>query len=306
MMTVRQRRYQDPSGKEASMSVKPIVAATDGSEASLRAVEWAAREAALRSAPLRIVSATAEPPRMTGGHDVSGYDTVGDILDEHRDQALVAGAERAAQAVPGLLIDADQVHGAPADAVTDSGSGALMLVVGSRGGGEFAAMVLGSVSRYAATHASCPVVVVREAAQAAQRQVGIGIGDLKTNSAALEFAFEEATLRQASLIAVHAWHMPQSGISRAGDESTGPGKQSVEAQVTAKLEEMLSDWRDKYPDVPVSYDVVHGHAGRTLAGLSARADLVVLGRNAAHHGPASVTHAVLSHAYGPIATVPPA
>jgi nucleotide-binding universal stress UspA family protein len=288
------------------MSAKPIVAATDGSEASLRAVEWAAREAVLRGAPLRIVSATAEPPRMTGGHDVSGYDTVGDVLDQHRNQALVAGADRAAKTAPDLLIDTDQLTGGPAEAVTDAGSGALMLVVGSRGGGEFAALVLGSVSRYAATHAPCPVVVVREAAQAAHRQVGIGIGDLTTNTAALEFAFEEAALRQASLIAVHAWHMPRSDISRAGDEFTAPGKQSVEAQVTAKLEELLSDWRDKHPDVPVSYDVVHSHAGRALVGLSARADLVVLGRRTVRHGPASVTHAVLSHAHGPIATVPSA
>ena len=288
------------------MSAKPIVAATDGSEASLRAVEWAAGEATLHGAPLRIVSATAEPPRMSGGHDVSGYDTVGDVLDEHRDQALDVAAERAAKAAPGLLIDADRLPGGPAEAVTDSGSGALMLVVGSRGAGEFAAMVLGSVSRYAATHASCPVVVVRDAAQSAHRQIGIGIGDTKTSTAALDFAFEEAALRQASLIAVHAWHMPRLDISRAGDEFTGPGKHSVEEQVTAKLEELLSDWRDKYPDVAVSHDVVHGHAGRALAGLAARADLVVLGRRAEHHGPASVTHAVLSHAHGPIATVPSA
>jgi nucleotide-binding universal stress UspA family protein len=288
------------------MSAKPIVAATDGSDASLRAVEWAAREAVLRGVPLRIVSAKASPPRMTGGHDVSGYDTVGDLLSENRDHALAAGADRAAKAAPGLLIDADQLVGGPAEAVTESGSGALMLVVGSRGGGEFEAMVLGSVSRYAATHASCPVVVVRNASDAARRQVGIGIADPQTSAAALEFAFEEAALRKASLIAVHAWHMPQGDISRAGEQSTATGKDRVQEAATAKLEELLSDWRAKYPDVSVSHDVVHGHAGRALAGLSARADLVVLGRHHAHHGPASVLQAVLSHAHGPIATVPSA
>jgi len=84
--------------------------------------------------------------------------------------------------------------------VTEAGSGALMLVTGSRGAGAFAAMILGSVSRYAATHAACPVVVVREEAGAVHRQVGVGIGDLE-NQASLTFAFEEATLRKASLIA---------------------------------------------------------------------------------------------------------
>ncbi|HYB48904.1 MAG TPA: universal stress protein [Streptosporangiaceae bacterium] len=288
------------------MPAKPVVAATDGSDASLRAVEWAAREAVLRGAPLRIVSATAEPPRMTGGHDVSGYDTVGDILTQNRDRALSAGADRAAKMAPGLLIDADQLTGAPAEAVTASGSGALMLVVGSRGMGEFAAMVLGSVSRYAATHASCPVVVVRETAEAAHRQVGIGIADPQTSAPALEFAFEEAALRKAGLVAVHAWHMPDADVSRAGNEFTASGRDRIQAAATARLEELLGDWRAKYPDVTVSHEVVHGHAGRALAGLSGRADLVVLGRHHAHHGPASVLQAVLSHAYGPIATVPSA
>jgi len=53
--------------------------------------------------------------------------------------------------------------------------------------------------------------------------------------------------------------------------------------------------------------VVHGHPGRALVGLSARADLVVIGRHSAHttlHGPGTVTHAVLNHAHGPIVTVP--
>src|SRR5271166_2747085 len=144
------------------MSAKPIVAATDGSEESLRAVDWAAREAALRGAPLRIVCAAALVPRMIGGHAMSDYDTVSDTIREHRDQALTAATERATRTAPGLLVDADQLSGSPAEAVTEAGSGALMLVVGSRGNGAFAALVLGSVSRYAATHASCPVVVVRD------------------------------------------------------------------------------------------------------------------------------------------------
>ena len=164
-------------------------------------------------------------------------------------------------------------------------------------------MVLGSVSRYAATHASCPVVVVREAAESARRQVGIGIGDLE-NTASLTFAFEEAALRKASLIAVHSWHLPESDISRAGSIFSGPADYVAETETAKRLEQLLDGWRAKYPDVPVSQDLVHGHPGRALAGLSARADLVVLGRRSAHHGPASVMHAVLSHAHGPVVTVP--
>ena len=205
------------------MSDKPIVAATDGSEESLRAVDWAAREAVLRGAPLRIVSAAALLPRMVDSQDHSEYQTVSDVIRNDSDVALATAADRAAKAAPDLLIDTDHLDGAPAEAVTESGSGALMLVVGSRGVGAFTAMILGSVSRYAATHASSPVVVVREEIAAAHRQVGIGIGDLEGNAAALTFAFEEAALRKASLIAVHAWHTPQSDISRAGNSVHGAG-----------------------------------------------------------------------------------
>jgi nucleotide-binding universal stress UspA family protein len=286
------------------MSAKPIVAATDGSEESLRAVEWAAREAVLRGAPLRIVSAAGLLPRMVSSKGHSEYQTVSDVIRKDSDVALSTAAARAAKVAPDLLIDTDHLEGAPAEAVTEAGSGALMLVVGSRGVGAFTAMILGSVSRYAATHASSPVVVVRQEIGAVHRQVGIGIGDLEGHAAPLTFAFEEAALRKASLVAVHAWHTPQSDISRAGIALAEPGRAFLESEATKHLEALLDEWRAKYPDVPVSHDVVHGHPGRILAGLSARADLVVLGRHPTHHGPGSITHAVLNHAHGPIATVP--
>src|ERR1035441_4776239 len=154
-----------------SMSAKPVVAATDGSEESLRAVDWAAREAVLRGAPLRIVSAAAMLPRMMERRDDAGLAIVTDALAQDRDLALAAATARAAQGSPDLLVDADHLTGAPAQAVAQSGSGALMLVVGSRGSGAFTALVLGSVSRYAATHAPCPVVVVRDETTSAHRQV---------------------------------------------------------------------------------------------------------------------------------------
>ena len=104
-------------------------------------------------------------------------------------------------------------------------------------------------------------MVVREAAESARRQVGIGIGDLE-NTASLTFAFEEAALRQASLIAIHSWHLPESDISRAGPAFPGPAGYAAETETAKRLEQLLDDWRAKYPDVPVSQDLVHGHPGR--------------------------------------------
>jgi nucleotide-binding universal stress UspA family protein len=288
------------------MSGKPIVAATDGSPESLRAVDWAVREAALHGAPLRIVSAAALMPAMIGGHAFAGFDALAEDLRAHRDRALRDAVERVTQAAPGLLVDADSVDGPPAETVAYAGHGALMLVVGSRGAGEFAAMILGSVSRYAATHAPCPVAVVRPAAGPASGQIGVGI-DEAANTAALTFAFEEAVLRRASLIALHSWHIPDVGFSRAGPIfSDEPMRHAAQAEAASRLTTLLDPWRAKYPAVAVSQEPGHGHPARALADLSARTDLVVLGRRSVHHGPASVTHTVLSHAHGPVVTVPPA
>ena len=289
------------------MAAKPIVAGTDGSEESLRAVDWAAREAALRGAPLRIVAAPALLPRMASRVGTVDYDTVTDVLLKERDRTLAAAAERAARTAPGLLIDADPLDGQPAQAVTESGAGAQMLVLGSRGIGAFTALLLGSVSRYAASHASCPVVVVRDEAPSPHGLVGVGVADLDTCGDALTFAFEEASLRKASLLAVHAWHTPQTDISRAGQMSAAPEQQAVAGDEGRHLTALLDEWRAKYPDVPVSQEAVHGHPGRALVGLSARADLVVVGRHAKHPGlpgAGSVRHAVLNHAHGPVVTAP--
>jgi nucleotide-binding universal stress UspA family protein len=78
----------------------------------------------------------------------------------------------------------------------------------------------------------------------------------------------------------------------------------VSADATARLDGMLTEWREKYPAVPTGWEVVHAHPARVLAGASTRADLVVLGRRKTGSAVGSVTHAVLSHAHGPVATVP--
>src|ERR1039458_6217152 len=100
------------------MATPPVVAATDGSEESTRAVEWAAREADLRGAPLRIVSAIGLLPRMIGGRGGRGFDTVADAIAKDRDRALAAAATRATQLALDLLIDTGRLAGPPAPAGT--------------------------------------------------------------------------------------------------------------------------------------------------------------------------------------------
>ncbi len=79
------------------MAPKPVVTGTDGSEESLRAVEWAAREAALYGAPLRIVSVAELLPRMSSQRSAGDVETVSDALRKNRDRALDTAAQRAAR-----------------------------------------------------------------------------------------------------------------------------------------------------------------------------------------------------------------
>jgi nucleotide-binding universal stress UspA family protein len=236
--------------------------------------------------------------------------TVADALRDASCRALAEAITRAREVTSELLIDTDLLTGRPALAVTESGTGALMLVAGARGAGGFAAMLLGSVSRYSAMHAACPVVVVREETCAVSREVVVGIRDPHDTAATLAFAFEEAALRGATLVAVHSWYWFPSALGGLeAEEAAGRGADHtrISAEANRHLADVLGRWQDKYPGVAVRLDVVRGHPASVLASYSARADLVVIGRRGGPvTGPAvgAIQHGVLHHARGPVAVVP--
>ena len=286
------------------MSTKPVVVGVDGSEESLLAAEWAAMEAKRHGLPLRIVSAPAVLPRMQA--DQAAPTTVADALRGASRRALGTALARIEEVAPGLEVTTDLLSGPPALAVAGSGSGAAMLVVGARGAGGFAAMVLGSVSRYAALRAMCPVIVIRQASMAVHQEVAVGVRDPQDTGETLTFAFEEATARHADLMVVHAWYWFPSALrvpvgQDVADTPFDPERISAEA--SRSLSASLDRWREKYPDVRVRHDVIHAHPARVLANYSARADLVVTGRHGSP-GIGSVQHALLDHARGPVAIVP--
>jgi nucleotide-binding universal stress UspA family protein len=290
------------------MTTKPVVVGVDGSEGSLRAVEWAALEAKRHSSPLRIVSAPSLVPRMQAYN--ASPAAIASALRGIAARALDAAITRSEEVAQGLSITTGLLSGPPALAVAESGAEASMLVVGARGAGGFAAMMLGSVSRYAAIRAPCPVVVVREESMAVHREIAVGIRDPQDTGQTLAFAFEEAALRHADLVAVHTWFWFPSALHLSAEATelrpTDPDR--IAAEAASSLAAALKGWREKYPGVPVRHDIIRGHPARVLASYSARADLVVLGRHGhpADAGPGigSIQHAVLDHAHGPVAVVP--
>ena len=262
------------------MAAKPIVAGTDGSEESLRAVGRQAGEAILHAVPLRIVSAASLPPVMTALQVRPDRDHVADFIRSERDLALDAAASRAARVAPGLVIVTDPV-GRPARAGghRGAGAGAAMLVVGCRGAAAFTALTLGSVSRYAAAHAVCPVVVVRDLLPAASGLVGVGMDNLEDCADLLTFAFDEASLRKAAVLAIHAWpgSAPESPAAAAAGARLAELIGELGQQAIPRRPRQSADYAGSSgpgPDRPVGprRPGGHGQAGRASRPARARTD----------------------------------
>ena len=137
-----------------------IVVGVDGSPGGELALRFALEEAKLRGLPLRIVCAWETPALEYAG---AAYIPSQDLrLDakRHADD-VVAGAVAIAAAEPGVQAEGLAVEGHPASVLVEQAGDAALLVVGSRGRGGFASLVLGSVSQSIAHHAFCPIAIVR-------------------------------------------------------------------------------------------------------------------------------------------------
>ncbi|MFK4106304.1 universal stress protein [Streptomyces sp. NPDC019531] len=267
----------------------PLVVGVDGSEASLEAVDWAADEAVRHGVPLHLPHAAA------GDREAS--DVIG------------AASERVGKSAPTVRLSSEVLHEDAASALVGQGRNAFALVLGSRGLGDLAGMLLGSVSLAVAAHADCPVVVVRGGVEHRGRRFGnvvVGVEDGEGSGTAVGFAFREAHVRRCRLVGVHAWSVPVGSPGPPG--LSGYAIQALRRPPAQVLAEALRDPAERYQDVPVSSEAVEGPARRALLEAAAGADLLVVGarRRHGHIGLqlGLVNHAVLHHAPCPIAVVP--
>lgn len=140
-----------------------IVAGVDGSSGAHAALEFAVAEASLRGALLRIVCAWEIPTAAYAGGFTPGMDA--SVFDAFRSYAETVTREATAEAKrlqPDLECEGKTVHGQAAEALLEEARGANLIVVGNRGRGGFASLLLGSVSQEVVQHAPCPVIVVRD------------------------------------------------------------------------------------------------------------------------------------------------
>ncbi|WP_336113632.1 universal stress protein [Streptomyces sp. PTD9-10] len=284
----------------------PVVVGVDGSEPSLRAVDWAADEAALRGAPLRLVYASLWE-RYEGALLAQ---ELGKPLEEVMAQDVVGTARHRAQhRQPGVKVTTDVLPEEPEYGLVRESRSALAVVLGCRGRSGIAEALLGSVSLTVAGHAHCPVIVLRgshdnQARSGTRGRIVLGVGEKPTGSAAVRFATEEAVLRGVPLEAVRAWRRPAHATT-GHPQLVGEPAHLFQQLAVEALEEAL---RDAPADLEVHRRTVESHARDALLAASHEADLLVVGarRRPGHFGLqlGRVAHGVLHHAACPVAVVP--
>ncbi|MGW7791551.1 universal stress protein, partial [Streptomyces tricolor] len=243
-----------------------------------------------------------------GAPPASGSDRPAEeVMAEH---IVASCVERARRRNPEVKVSGKAVAEDAVSALLRVGPDAFALVTGSRGRGQIAGMLLGSVGLAVAARAVCPVVVVRGAEpnrQGALRNVVVGVGDESDGAGAVRFAVREAEVRGCALTAVRAWRNPsQEPVDHMliADDAARLREERASVGLDAALSQVVRE----HPRVDVRRRPAEGPAHRILLEASAEADLIVVGaqRRHGHFGLqlGRVAHTLLHHAECPVAVIP--
>ncbi|MEC3982602.1 universal stress protein, partial [Amycolatopsis sp. H20-H5] len=252
----------------------PVVVGIDGSRSAVEAALWAGDEAVRRQLPVKLIH-TYVVPTARVPIKLPTVEMVRDGLESSGLACLREAETAVSQRWPELHVDTVVREAEPVGALIHESAAASLMVLGTRGLGGFTGMLIGSTAVALAHHGHCPVVVARGAGNTAEPVV-VGVDGSPASEAALAFAFEEAFLREAPLIAVRTWN------AVLGDGSVRPhvltaDPVAIAADERRALEEQLSGWRDKYPDGAAKHIIRRGRPVRTLLELGAHAQLLVVG-----------------------------
>jgi len=223
-----------------------------------------------------------------------------DLARQSGERVLADGLRRAKDLVGPGEVRPLLINGHPTAVLCERSRDADMVVVGSRGRGGIAGMLLGSVGWQVAAHAHCPVVVVRghwrSAGDYASGAIVVGTDASPASDAALGFGFEQAALRGAPLLAVCAL-------------ADAPGCLGGDLKLQDDVEQAITRHEKDHPGVAVLRHVAQGGARAALLAAAHEAQLLVVGsrgRGGIKGMPlGSVSQAVLHHAPCPVAVARP-
>ncbi len=281
-----------------------IIVGADGSPTSKVAVDWAARDAALRKIPLTVVNVlyppiVSYPPivmpfaegRMPMSTPMLAEYTEYKQWQEDKGCKILNDAlktvEESTKQVGPIDVDSELMTGSAVPTLVDLSKDAEMVVVGCRGLGAMARSLLGSVSSGLVHHAHCPVAVIHDEdplmPHPSQAPVLVGIDGSPASESATAIAFDEASRRGVELVALHVWSDTEVFEFPGVDSST---MQSLGEETLA---ERLAGWQERYPDVKVRRIVVCDRPAHQLIEQSESAQLVVVGS----HGRGGFTRMLL-------------
>ncbi len=311
-----------PTSDLSIASEPPIVVGVDGSEHSLRALEWALGAAEHLGSPLVVAHVRSDALQL-GAARIASLGPSPDLPD-----TVVTAVRNVVEARGHTLpVRYASLDGSVTDALSAAARGARLLATGSRGHGGFASLLLGSTSRTLAATAPCPLVVVPHEARTAALEGGAGAGRVllglhpeETPDEVLDFAFEAAGNRGVPLEVVTAFRLPPQPGALVVAPSPAlqvppplPLADDMEEQLVREgrreQEERLRPFAERRPGVELVPVVMPGDAAGLLVEGSRDAGLLVVGRHHRHRFGTllvgSVAHAVLHHAHCPVAVVPP-
>jgi len=251
-----------------------VVVGVDGSAPSHAAVRWAAHEAMLRKRRLTLVHTVIHPSLSWSAAQMPA-----ELRQERDARAIVDGAVRIVKNTTehgrAVEIASHWLVSPPVPTLVDMSNDADMVVVGARGLGAARSALLGSVSTGLIHHAHCPVAVIHCEASPQSRAVHapvlLGVDGSPASELATAIAFEEASIRDTGLVALHAWNDADQGRVSSMEES------AVRSAAEETLAERLAGWQGRYPDVSVTRIVEYDHPATHILERSERAQLVVVG-----------------------------
>ena len=250
-----------------------IIVGVDGSLASEQALRWAAHEAGRRDVAL-VVQHTYDWRVYGALTPINPSFAVG--FQKVAEAIVDSAVEQARSWAPGVAVRGTALLGSAAHTLVEASGSGDLVVVGNRGRGGFASLLLGSVSQQVAAHAAGPVVVVRGRADDSAGPIVVGVDDSDAADFALGAAFEEASIRGAGVLAVHVY-TPFKWVY--GPEFP-PDVEDEEEQREAERDRVavgVARWKQKFPAVDVAPVAVDGHPAEMLADMSGTAQLVIVG-----------------------------
>jgi nucleotide-binding universal stress UspA family protein len=294
-----------------------ILVGIDGSPHADRALAWALREAALRSARVRVLNAFRV-------HEFAGAFGRQVSLDKERGEAEEVAEQALARVTSGAVSDDVEVEttavtgrGA-ADAILRHRGEAQLIVVGSRGLGGFPGLLLGSVSHQVASHADVPVAVIPATVMSrsdrdSTRSIVVGVDGSAASVQALHWALDEARVRGVGVTAVYAYRGLRDGApcdAVASIEQSRLDDLQRHATRTAlrKLATLLEDAGDM-SGIEVNRRVESGSPAKVLTADAADERTMVVVGSRGRGGftgllLGSVSQQCLHHARGPVVVTP--